>query len=140
MTVPARSPMPLPAAHVTAGLALTGAVLGGIAGALAFGMAIVMPVLPVFIYPAMIGGAIGFVATPVIAWLMLTRVPLGRAFSGLMLGTIIGGLAGWFLPGNDDMMTQPILVAFAGFLIAAVRMSVRDRRRHADVAAQLPEA
>ena len=128
-------PKPARVALVTAGLAVTGAVLGAIAGALALGIVFAFswgPVglsdLVILVMPAFIGGLIGFCAAPLAGWLLLRDVPLGRAFGGLVLGTVAGGLAGWFLPGNDDLMTQPIVMAGAGFLIAALVMRLTDRR------------
>ena len=132
-------PKPARVALVTAGLAVTGAVLGAIAGALALGIAIAsswgsvgLSELVMLVMPAFIGGFIGFFAAPLAGWLLLRNVPLGRAFGGLVLGTVVGGLAGWFMPGNDDLMTQPIVMAGAGFLIAALVMRLRWRERQTD--------
>lgn len=132
-------PKPARVALVIAGLAVTGAVLGGIAGALALGIAIASSWAPVgvselviLVMPAFIGGFIGFFAAPLAGWLLLRHVPLGRAFGGLVLGTVAGALAGWFLPGNDDLMTQPTVTAGAGFLIAALVMRLTWREQRSD--------
>lgn len=125
---------PFRAVTVTAGLAIAGAVLGGGAGALALGIALVLSTpapgladLFDLVVPAFIGAFLGFFAAPLAGWLLLRRVPLGRAFGGLLLGTVLGGLAGWFLMvGTEDIpFTEPILSAVAGFLIAAVYMRIR---------------
>jgi hypothetical protein len=132
-------PKPARVALVTAGLAVAGAVLGAIAGALALGIAITsswsplgLSELVILVMPAFVGGFIGFFAAPLVGWLLLRHVPLGRAFGGLVLGTVVGGLAGWFLPGNEDFMTQPIETAGAGFLIAALLMRLTWRKQRAD--------
>jgi hypothetical protein len=132
-------PNPARVALVTAGLAVTGAVLGAMAGALALGIVFAFtwgPVglsdLVILIMPAFVGGFIGFFAAPLAGWLLLRHVPLGRAFTGLALGTVVGGLAGWFLPGNEDLMTQPIVTAGAGFLIAALLMRLTRREHQTD--------
>lgn len=124
---------------VTAGLAATGAVLGGGAGALALGIVLVLSTpapglwdLFDLLVPGFIGAFLGFFAAPLAGWLLLRHVPLGRAFGGLVLGTVVGGLAGWFMPGNDDLMTQPIVTAGAGFLIAALLMRLTWRERQTD--------
>ncbi len=132
--MPAPPVSPARVAAVTAGLAVTGAVLGGGAGALALGIVFALSWgfsdFRLLFLPAFIGAFIGFFAAPLAGWLLLQRVPLGRAFGGLVLGTVLGGLAGWFLPGNDDLMTQPILTAGAGFLITALVLRLTDRARH----------
>ena len=123
---------------VTAGLAATGAVLGGGAGALALGIVLVstpstgLGDLFDLLVPGFIGAFLGFFAAPLAGWLLLRHVPLGRAFGGLVLGTVVGGLAGWFLPGNDDLMTQPTVTAGAGFLIAALLMHLTWRKPPTD--------
>jgi lysylphosphatidylglycerol synthetase-like protein (DUF2156 family) len=117
---------------VTLGLSATGAVLGGIAGAGALSVALlftdrlqVFRELDLLIIPAMIGALLGSVCAPLAGWLLLRRVPLGRAFGGLVLGTVAGGLLGWFSPISFNFMIQPILTAAIGFLVAALFM-----RRH----------
>ena len=119
---------------VTIGLSGIGAVLGGTAGAVALGIALVLSdgvaafsELRVLVIPAMIGALLGSVCAPLAGWLLLRRVPLGRAFAGLCAGTVLGGLAGWFLPVSFDPMNQPIAAAGAGFLAAAVLMRVKHR-------------
>ena len=124
--------MTSPVARVTAGLALTGAVLGGIAGALTFGIALAISLAPLLAVAAMIGGTIGFVATPVVGWLLLRRVPLGRAFRALVTGTVVGGLVGWLLPGYDYTMVQPVATAVVGFLTAALIARRMPSRRAPD--------
>jgi hypothetical protein len=54
-------------------------------------------------------------------------VPLGRAFSGLTVGTVLGGVLGWFLPLADNRITSSIVVAALGFLLAAIVLRARHR-------------
>jgi hypothetical protein len=120
---------------VTLGLSAAGAVLGGLAGAGALGAALLISDgfalfsgLAILAVPAIIGAALGSVCAPLAGWLLLRRVPLGRAFGGLVLGTVFGGLFGWFLPVSFDIMNQPILTAAAGFLAAAIFMRFKHPR------------
>jgi len=136
MPLPVRQTSPARVAVVTAGLAVGGAVAGGVSGALALQIVFAISGDPLGLadgfelaFAALTGAFIGFFLAPSVGWLLLRRVPLGRAFGGLVLGTVLGGLAGWFLPGNDDLMTQPVLAACAGLLIAALLMRLMWRER-----------
>ena len=127
---------------VTAGLSVFGAVVGAAAGAVAMlvGTLITggMTVGDLFVLgiPAVLGAGLGAVLTPIAGWMLLRRVPLGRAFAGLAAGTIAGGVLGWSLlarPLSD--FTDPIMVsvssAVAGFLIAAIAMRYSKSARAA---------
>ncbi len=120
---------------VTLGLSAAGAVFGSIAGATALGIALIVSdglaafkVLGVLAVPAVIGAGLGALCAPLAGWLLLRHVPLGRAFGGLILGTIVGGLIGWFLPVSFNPITQPIVAAAAGFLGAAVLLRFKHAR------------
>ena len=121
---------------VTLGLSAAGAVFGGVAGATALGVALfiddglaALKELSVVLVPGVIGAVLGAVCAPLAGWLLLRRVPLGRVFGGLSLGTILGGIAGWYLPLGFDPINQPIATAAVGFLVAAVVLHVRQRRQ-----------
>ena len=114
---------------VTAGLSVTGAVLGGVAGATALALGMLLSDgqlargdVELLIIPAVIGAVLGSVCAPLAGWLLLRRVPLGRAFGGLVLGTILGGLVGWFSPVSFNFFVQPIVTAATGLLVAALLM------------------
>lgn len=122
---------------VTLGLSLTGAVLGGVAGAVALGIGLLFKAgletfshLSVLLIPGAIGAVLGSVCAPLAGWLLLRRVPLGRAFAGLVVGTVLGGLAGWFSPLTFNVLLQPIASAAAGFVAAAFVMRRRYRGDH----------
>ena len=87
---------------------------------------------------AAIGGVIGTVLGPSLAWLLLRRVPIGRAVLQCMLGALVGGVVGALLPNptDHDMDWQPIETAVIGTVYAAVRL--RLRRSHS--ASSLPRA
>ena len=114
---------------VTAGLSLAGCAFGGFAGAAAFNLVIIsqsgfhLGDLAISIIPGVIGAGLGAVLAPMAGWALLRRVPLGRAFMGLTLGTILGGIAGFV---THDVLggffIQPILAASAGFCCAAVAL------------------
>ena len=116
---------------VTAGLVLTGAIVGAITSAVALllvslsdgvhGMAEATSGLG---FAAIAGAAIGGVLAPVEAWVLLRRVPLWRAIAETAAGTIIGALVlGFLVPG-------PIIGAVAGFTIAAIRLRIVTRVRN----------
>ncbi|HYK09288.1 MAG TPA: hypothetical protein VEV39_00640 [Gemmatimonadales bacterium] len=122
-------------ALVTLGLSLAGTVFGGFAGAAAFGIAIVthggfhLGDLVISVIPGIIGAGLGAVLAPLAGWALLRRVPLGRAFFGLTVGTILGGIAGFvthdYLGG---FFIQPVLAAAVGFCCAAVGLRVLHSR------------
>ena len=112
---------------VTLGLSVAGIAFGGVAGAVAVGAILVVETgLPIagdpriLLFAGGIGAVLGSVCAPLAGWLLLRRVPLGRAFGGLTLGTIVGGIAGWFAPISFDQAIQPLAATALGFLAAAV--------------------
>ena len=120
---------PARVATVTAGLSVFGAIVGAAAGATSMLAATlitgVMRVEDLFVLgvPAVIGAALGAVLTPIAGWMLLRRVPLGRAFAGLAAGTITGGVLGWLLLARHmDPIKASVGSAVAGFLIAAIAM------------------
>jgi hypothetical protein len=117
---------------VTGGLILTGALLGGIAGAAALGVSLAITEglgrqLPgALLFGGILGAAIGSVAAPLAGWILLRRVPLGRAIGWTTLGAVAGGVIGWLLrldvPGP---VPAPIAGALVGFLIPALILRLR---------------
>jgi len=90
---------------VTLSLVGTGAVVGAVCGALALAIVLTLIGTPlVLLDPELyaIGGAFGAVTgavfAPTMSWLLLRRVPLGRAIAHTTVGAIIGGVVGFFLP------------------------------------------
>ena len=135
---------------VTLGLTLTGAVFGGLAGVVAFALAVLVTegfigaadvqILP---FAGYFGAAIGAVAAPAAGWLLLRRVPLGRAVVSTVAGAVAGGVTGWTLGEQfattldgvsalGDPFVSAVLGAVAGFLIAAFilrrRASMREKQ------------
>ena len=120
---------------VTLGLSAAGIAFGAVAGAAALGAVLVLEQgLPlaadprVFLFAGALGAALGAMCAPLAGWLLLRRVPLGRAFAGLTLGTILGGVAGWFAPVTFNEITQPIAAAALGFLGAALVLRFKAAR------------
>lgn len=119
---------------ITGGLSAAGALFGGLAGAAALMAGVVLTSGPGaalsawdgYAVAAIVGGVFGAALAPLAGWLLLRRVPLGRAFSGLTVGTALGGATGWLLmfPGGAIML--PLGGAATGFAAAAVLL----RRRH----------
>jgi len=120
---------------VTLGLSLAGAIFGGVAGAVALGISLVLsrdfgrfnePLL--FAVAATLGVMLGAGCAPLAGWLLLRRVPLGRAFGGLTVGAIVGGVVGWFLPRSMAHGDGILIAAALGFLCAAVVLRIRHAR------------
>ena len=127
--VEGRTTSPARAVAVTAGLSVFGSIVGAGAGATALLISalldghVAFSDLVVLGVPAVIGAVLGSVLTPIAGWMLLRRVPLGRAFAGLAAGTIGGGVLGWlFLARHTDPIMGPVGAAVVGFLVAAVAM------------------
>jgi hypothetical protein len=121
---------------VTIGLSLAGAGFGALAGAMVLITSVLLsrgadavtdPII--LVLGAMPGAILGAACAPVAGWLLLRRVPLGRAFGGLTIGTVLGGVLGWFLPLADNRITSSIVVGAFGFLLAAIVLRVRHKAR-----------
>ena len=115
---------------ITAGLSVAGAVAGSVVGV---GMTLITggfhgaaSVAHVLLAPAAVGAACGAVFFPVGAWMLMRRVPLGRALLWTLAPSALGAAAGLGFIG----MTAPIGIGGAaiGFVAAALgaRRSVRD--------------
>ena len=57
---------------------------------------------------------------PLAGWLLMRRVPLGRAVLWTIVGTILGGLVGWFTPLGSDAVYRSLLSGLAGFALAVL--------------------
>ena len=112
---------------VTAGLVGVGALVGAaIGGAIMAGMLMVWShsgVLGALLGGALLGGGIGAITAPLLAWIFLRRASLGRAILETAIGTLVGGLLGVFSP----FLILP--AAILGFLVAAINLYVRTRRK-----------
>jgi hypothetical protein len=127
---------------VTLGLSVAGAVFGALAGAIALALSLlltgggnVFSAETVFVLsiPAKLGGSLGAIGAPAVAWILLRRVPLGKAVLVTTIGTVTGGVTGWIVGealravngptepfGNE--LSGAILGAVAGFVAAALLM------------------
>ena len=122
---------------VTAGLSLVGFVLGAMLGGLIFGAASIIAagIRSTFAVPvirAAIGcGVLGLVLAPLAAWTLMRHVPLWRALSETALGTALGGIIGYLVPPGSwpfpFPFVPPLLLALAGFVIAALRLRLTHR-------------
>ena len=128
--------------RVVAGLALTGALLGAIAGlmiVLALGLAasirsrefLLFAVPWLFPTGAVIGGVFGALLAPVASFTMWRHVPLGRLFLYVTLGTIVGGALGMLV--FPDLIFV-LLAAMGGFTVggavAARRSGAPSSAKH----------
>ena len=116
----------------TAGLAVAGALFGAVAAAIALALALAVSEGPAAALDfealgvaALLGAACGAVAAPAAGWLLLRRVPLGRAVAGTVGGTVVGGVAGWLLA---PMAGTPVVGAVLGFFISAGLLRLQASR------------
>jgi len=116
---------------ITSGLAAAGALMGAFAGilALAIGVAITegpsaLAIAGTFWFPALWGGLFGGIGGPLAAWLLMRRVPLGRALAGSILGAVIGGVLGWTIPIAADEAHRAIVGAVIGYVLAVVCLRI----------------
>ena len=115
------------------GLAIVGMVLGALAGfvttaagmaALALRNGLKWPFgTIVFWLGAAIGGGLGTVLAPVVAFTAWRYVPIGRLFANLTLGTIIGGCAVALIFPNP---IAALLGGVVGFSVAGDRLARRS--------------
>lgn len=127
---------PLRAVTATLGLSAAGALCGATAGTIAFAIVVILSQGFTFFSDGVIlelasaaGAVAGAVGAPLIAWLLLRYVPLGRAFLGLTLGTIAGGVTGWYTLAETHLLFGPVGGAVAGFLAAGIALRLEARRR-----------
>jgi len=101
---------------VTVGLVAAGGVCGATAGAVALSIVLALMGEGITLADAgvgaLFGAPLGAVTAPLLSWLFLRRVPLGRMFLWCSVGTTIGGTIGG-LPGAllGCLMTAIILSA-----------------------------
>lgn len=121
---------------VTGGLVVAGALFGAVAAVAG------LAVLSIFYgdFPdalglgagALAGAALGAVSAPAAGWLLLRRVPLGKAIAWTTLSTVLGGVAGWGIQSvgrvTQNRIETALIGALAGFILAAVVLRVRAGR------------
>ncbi len=119
---------------VTIGLVGAGIVSGALAGGTAFALVVVLAdgriSTELFEIGAIFGAPLGAIIAPLLAWLLLRRVPLGRMFLVCSVGTAIGGVVGWFATAaGGNIILNPIGGAFIGCLVGAIALWHRARVR-----------
>jgi len=119
---------------VTIGLVAAGIVFGALAGGTAFVTVGVLAgeriMTDAFWVGAVFGAPLGAVTAPLLSWLLLRHVPLGKMFIVCSIGTAIGAIVGWFATtGMENIILNPFVGAFIGCLIAAI--ALRFRIQHA---------
>jgi hypothetical protein len=127
---------------VTLGLVGIGAFLGALAGAAAFavvgGFTLLLTgsdgVWDELLFVALFFGApLGAVTAPVLAWLLLRRVPLGRMFVWSVAGTVAGGIIGWITSSwaalGDNSLERAVDSALGGALVGCVATCILLRYR-----------
>jgi hypothetical protein len=84
--------------------------------------------LNVLVFAAVFGAICGAIAAPAGGWLLLRRVPLGRAMAWTVIATVFGAVVLWVLPLGYNRIERGILGAIVGFLAAA--LALRWTTRH----------
>jgi hypothetical protein len=117
-------------ALVTIGLIGAGIVFGASAGGTAFTAVGLLAGERIsseaFGIGAIFGAPLGAITAPLLSWLLLRRVPLGRMFVICSIGAAIGGMVGWFATSaGGNIMVNPLVGAFIGCLIAAIALHSR---------------
>lgn len=114
------------------GLVAAGFLFGGLAGGTAFTIVCLMPgegpVSGAFETGAIFGAPLGAITAPLLSWLLLRRVPLGRMFVLCAVGTAVGGIVGWFVGSAFNNILDPIVGAFAGCVTATIALRYRVQR------------
>jgi ABC-type enterochelin transport system permease subunit len=118
---------------VTIGLVGAGLLFGAIAGGTSFALVGILTGEDISIEAleigAIFGAPLGAITAPMLSWLLLRHVPLGKMFLVCSVGTAIGGIVGWFATtAEGDIMLNPLVGAFVGCVIAAI--TLRTRTRH----------
>jgi hypothetical protein len=119
---------------VTIGLVAAGIVFGALAGGIAFATVGVLAgeriTIDAFWIGAVFGAPLGALTAPMLSWLLLRHVPLGRMFLVCSVGTAIGGVVGWFAAAaGGNIILNPLAGAFIGCVIAAIALWHRARLR-----------
>ncbi|MEP6833676.1 MAG: hypothetical protein ABJB74_09785 [Gemmatimonas sp.] len=122
-------------AKVTLGLTALGAFAGAVAGGLsAVAVAAIIDGTvrsvfsgSLFVIGAEIGAPLGAFLLPIAGWTLLRRVSFGRVMVGTVLGTLVGGFAGWFITMDTNAIFRSIAGGVIGFFTAAVLMRLRAR-------------
>ena len=124
--------------QVTIGLSALGLVVGGILGGgllalLGFRMGDTISG-DVLYYGALFGGAMGAALAPLAAWTLMRHVPIWRAITETAVGTVVGTTIGLvFQPLWDTAWLSPPVLGIAGFALAAIRLRLPRRTRHAGI-------
>ena len=127
---------------VTAGLAVTGAVVGALCAGVVVTSIASAEAKSTFIFSpeffrllgimAVVGAITGVVGAPALAWGLLRRVPLGRAIVVTAGATIAGSILGeTFFPFNPYRNVIPgvIVCGWLGFLMAGLALWAHSHRR-----------
>ena len=114
---------------VTIGLVGAGLLFGAIAGGTSFALVGILAgediSIEAFEIGAIFGAPLGAITAPMLSWLLLRHVPLGKVFLVCSVGTAIGGVIGWFSTSTGDIVLNSLASAFIGCLIAAVALHLR---------------
>jgi hypothetical protein len=119
---------------VTLGLVGAGALLGAVAGGVAVAVSVLITENDTsgggFLIGAFFGAPLGAVTAPVLAWLMLRSVPLGRMFVVAAAGTSVGGITGWVTTTSGTTeVVNGLLGAFIGCVVASILLRYRTAHR-----------
>jgi hypothetical protein len=123
-------------AAVTLGLAAAGSLIGGLLGAIVLSVWATVwartDVLSAAFVGLWVGVVLGLVLGPIAAWVLLRRVPIGRALLQTAAGTAIGAFVGLALGERGlGALDNGLLGALLGFVAAAIHLRLTTRAKPA---------
>lgn len=132
-----RSLSPARVAVVTLVLVAAGGLLGGLSAAIAIAMALSVRLdwswlsdRGILVFAGIYGAVVGGILAPLVSWVFLRAVPLGKAMFRTTVAAAIGGaIGGVFLFVNPLI---PIAGAVFGFLVEAANLYLKAPRDSAD--------
>jgi len=115
---------------VTLGLVGAGAILGALAGAVALAASVLITENDTsgfgLVVGAYFGAPLGAITAPVLGWLMLRSIPLGRMFVVAAGGTAVGGIIGWITTTSGTAeVVNGLSGAFIGCVVASITLRYR---------------
>jgi hypothetical protein len=141
MTSSARNEQVARVVLVTAGLSMTGGVVGALCAVVAVGLIASAGVgvgqvasragLTLLSLAGGAGALAGMLGAPLLGWGLLRRVPIGRAIAVTALGTVVGAVAGEMInPLNPYSHTVPGVIggALTGFILGGVGLRIGNRQ------------
>lgn len=132
-----RAISPVRVVVATLGLVATGGLLGGLSAILALAVALSVRLnwswlsdWSILILAGVFGAVLGGVLAPLVSWVFLRDVPIGRAMLRTTLAAALGGAIGGVFLFLSPII--PVVAAVFGFLLEAANLYLHSPRQPAD--------